>query len=316
MSEKSAPKDVFMHLLSIIALYISAVSFGALVFQFIDRWFPDPLTDYHAYSVASSAVRWAIASLVVVFPTYVLVSRSIQKDLEKHSAKRELKIRRWLLYFTLFAAAAVIIGDLVVLIYNFLGGDFSARFVLKVATVLFIAAAAFIYYLWNLRNPRSALADPKMRWFAWGVILVVAAGVVYGFWVAGSPFAERLRRFDERKIQDLQTIQWQVINYWQRKDKLPARLEELRDDISGFVPPRDPETGEAYEYRTLETLRFELCAAFKTSSVAASEGQNAIRVLPKAFPGPGNTPAENWAHDIGRACFERAIDPELYRLKP
>lgn len=302
---KSTPKDVFMHLLAIAALYISATSFGMLVFQFIDRWFPDPLIDYYAYSASFGVMRWAIASLVIVFPVYVWTARSVQKDATTNPEKRQLRIRKWLLYFTLFLAAAVIIGDLVALVYNFLGGDLSARFILKIAAVFFIAAAIFSYYLWNLKQEVMASRDPRMKWFIYAMVAIVGAAVVYGFFAVGSPFRERLRRFDERRVQNLQNIQWQVVSYWQKKEKLPAGLGDLRDEISGFTSPRDPESGSDYEYRILGDLKFELCAEFDTDSG---------RDVPKSLlPIPGEL-SENWMHEAGRKCFERTIDPELYKL--
>ena len=53
---------------------------------------------------------------------------------------------------TLFVAAAVIIGDLTALVYNFLGGEMSLRFAIKVITVAAIAGGIFGYYLWDLRQ--------------------------------------------------------------------------------------------------------------------------------------------------------------------
>lgn len=304
---KSGPKDVFTHLLAIVTLYISAVSFGALIFQYIDRFFPDPLVDLYAYP--SGAIRWAIASLVVVFPVYVWLSWTLRRDEVRNPEKRELKIRKWLLYFTLFAASAVIIGDLIMLIYNFLGGDLSARFVLKILAVLFVALVVFGYYLWNLKSEQMAVSDPRMRWFVFFVAAVVAAATIGGFFMVGSPFQERMRRFDQRRIEDLQNIQWQVVSYWQRKDKLPENLDQLRDDISGFVSPRDPETNESYEYRKTDGLSFELCATFLKAS--AEEKSYPYLVEPSGMPLRGQG---NWVHAEGRACFGRTIDSELYRL--
>ncbi|MBI4132498.1 MAG: hypothetical protein HY473_00155 [Candidatus Sungbacteria bacterium] len=293
-----------MHLLAIVALYISAVSFGTLLFNYIDRFFPDPLVPY--YASLSNAVRWAIASLLIVFPVYGWVSWVLRRDEARDPAKRELRIRKWLLYFTLFAAAVVIIGDLVAVIYNFLGGDLTIRFILKVASVLFIAALVFIYYLWQLRSSGPALRDPRMRWFAWGAILVVAVATIGGFFLIGSPFQMRLARFDERRVQDLQNIQWQIINYWQKKERLPDSIAQLRDDISGFIPPQDPESNAAYEYARRSNLQFELCAIFKTETGATDS-----RIPQPVLEGR----AESWSHGAGRVCFLRTIDPELYRLQ-
>src|SRR3989344_7048423 len=117
---KTGPREVFMHLLSIATLYLSAIAFGTLLFQYIDYFFPEPLVDYPQQ--LSGAIRWAIAALIIVFPVYVWLSWTLRRDEEREPARREMRIRRWLLYFTLFAAAGVLIGDLVALIYNFLGG--------------------------------------------------------------------------------------------------------------------------------------------------------------------------------------------------
>ncbi|MBI4132122.1 MAG: hypothetical protein HY474_00650 [Candidatus Sungbacteria bacterium] len=303
---KATPGDVFRHLLAMITLYFSAVSFGMVVFSFIERWFPDPLA--FPAGLNAGPLRWALSALVIVFPVYVWVSWANARAVVREPALRHLRSRRWLYYFTVFAAAAVIIGDLVVLVYNFLNGDLTTRFILKIAAVFFIATVIFAYYLWYLRRETMATADPRMRVFVFGVIGVVAAAAIGGFILAGSPFAERMRRFDDRRVSDLQAIQWQLINYWQKKDRLPQSIAELRDDISGFIPPRDPETGVAYEYRPLSSLQFELCAVFN----AESRAQEKAMVL-YAPVTDGRTP-ESWAHGEGSTCFTRTIDPELYRI--
>ena len=55
-------------------------------------------------------------------------------------------------YMTLFVAAGVIIGDVVTLIYNLLGGEITIRFMLKVLVVAFIAGSVFWYYLPDIRR--------------------------------------------------------------------------------------------------------------------------------------------------------------------
>src|SRR3989344_653779 len=300
---KVGPRDVFLQLLAVVALYASAISFGALLFQFTNLALPDPLTDM--YERSRDPIRWAVSALVVVFPVYAGVMFFLRKDETAHPEKRELKIRKWLLYFTLFAAAVVIFGDIIALVYNFLRGELTARFLLKIASIFFIAATIFGYYLWNLKMEVMASRDPRMRWFVYGMAAVIAAAIVGGFVTAGSPFEERARRFDERRVQNLQEIHWQIISYWQRKEVLPAKLDDLRDPISGFVPPRDPETGAEYEYRASGALAFELCASFDTPSTAGP-------MIGPRLVGSEFDATYNWMHESGRACFERTIDPEFY----
>ena len=140
-----------------------------------------------------------------------------------------------------------------------------------------------------------------MKIFPAIVIGVVAVAVITGFFIVGSPVTERVRRFDERRVSDLQTIQWEVINYWQKKNQLPVALSDLRDDIRGFVPPQDPETALPYEYavngaNSLNVVNsFSLCSTFVMAGGTTAQIQN-----------------DNWAHGAGRTCFTRTIDKDLY----
>ena len=154
--QKTSPKDVFLHLLAILTLYASGVSFGALLFQYIDIWMPDRLQDmYWVREGALSAIRFSIASLVIVFPVYLLTTRFLNRTYFENPSRRNMRIRKWLVYFTVFATALVIIGDLVSLVYNLLGGETTARFLLKTLTVFFVAGSIFFYYFWDLKTHKT-----------------------------------------------------------------------------------------------------------------------------------------------------------------
>ncbi|MDO8496188.1 MAG: DUF5671 domain-containing protein [bacterium] len=307
MSEsKTFPRDVFLYLLSIITLVTIAVAFGILLYQYVDLQYPDLLTEGYSWSKTGilSSVRNSMAVLIVVFPVFVWVSWFLRKDIAKHSEKRDLKIRRWLLYLTLFAASLVIIGDLVALLLNFLNGELSIRFALKVITVLFIASSVFAHYF-------SELRDKPFSWmgiFDKALVVLVGVTVVAGFWIAGSPAQQRAVRFDEQRVSDLSTIQYQVIDYWQRKKSLPQSTSDLTNNISGFVVPKDPELMTDYGYKVSGSLSFELCATFVTSKSEGSLGKD------RAVPAPYyyGVDSSNWAHGQGLTCFERTIDPDLY----
>lgn len=303
-SKKTGPRDVFSYILAIIFLYTSVVVFGTLVFQYIGIYFPDPLSYEHVWQIRAS-VRWPISVLVIVFPLYVWLTAYLQKDLIRNPEKRALKTRRWLLYFTLFLTTLVIVGDLVTLIYNFLGGGLTLQFLLKIVTVFIIAITVFVYYIWNLRRDTPALRHPGMRLFVSGVLIVVGASVLGGFFVAGSPQSARLRQFDDVRLANLQQIQSEIINYWQAKEKLPESLDALTDALRGFETPKDPETAVAYEYRKTGALAFELCADFKTSNREDIQTRAAIPATPYEV-------SDIWIHDASRACFARTIDPDRF----
>jgi hypothetical protein len=143
-------REAFIYLVLFLCLYISAFSFGKLLFTFVNRAFPDLLNYYESYDVSS--LRMAVSSLIVAFPLYLWLTSLTVKAMHADPEKKNSKIRKWLTYITLFIAAGVIIGDLIALLFNLLGGELTARFTLKVLTVLLIAGLIFGYYLWDLRK--------------------------------------------------------------------------------------------------------------------------------------------------------------------
>jgi hypothetical protein len=46
----------------------------------------------------------------------------------------------------LFVAASFLLGDVVTVVFNLLGGELTVRFILKVLTVAAIAGPVFLYY--------------------------------------------------------------------------------------------------------------------------------------------------------------------------
>lgn len=148
-----------------------------------------------------------------------------------------------------------------------------------------------------------------MKLFSYFIIAVVALAIIAGFFILGTPQAERMKKFDDIRINNLQEIQWQVINYWQTKKILPENLDLLVNVTQGTRPPVDPENGEAYEYKVIteKELTFELCATFKTENSSTTDSM--ARPYGPYGPEPVNW---NWQHGIGRTCFERTIDPDLY----
>lgn len=307
--QKSSPKDVFMHLLMIATLYVSTFSFISLWFDYINFLYPDAL-NYH-YQGILDGILWSTAMLIVVFPVYLLISRLIAKDVSAEPEKHELRIRKWLVYLTLFLAAIAIIVDVVTLVYNFLSGELSVKFFLKILVVLLVAGAVFGYYLWDVKRTLGQASNlPRM--FAWITSGVVLASIITSFFLVGSPAHQRDVRLDNQRVSDLQNIQSQIVSYWQQKDQIPAKQEDLSDSISGFVPPIDPETGAAYEYVVKGVFEFDLCATFKTASMGTDTTDRYSKPLPIGFS--GDPYSQNWNHGAGRVCFFRSIDPDLYKV--
>src|SRR5262249_16309753 len=133
-------RDAFMHVLLLVTLLVSCWNFGSLVFEFIDRAFPDPaMSRPYYYGSALQAIRWDLSSLIVALPVFAVVSWLVSRAIRQDPTKRAARARRTIIYIMLFVGSMTLIGDVITLIYNFLGGELSTRFVLKVLTVAVIA---------------------------------------------------------------------------------------------------------------------------------------------------------------------------------
>lgn len=302
MSPKTTPKDFFLWVFSMGALVVSVISFIALSFEYIDRLLGSEPT----YDIYSTGIRIAMATLIIVFPLFVWSVRYLNQDMRKNPEKKELWVRRWLIYIGLFVAAVTLIVDLIVLINTYLGGqEITTAFLAKVLTVLVIVGAAFLYYLRSLAGSWEKNEKASV-YIGYGVSALVLVTVVGGFFIMGSPYELRLIRADQERVNDLQNIQSRIINYYQQKQELPESLEQLADPLSGFVVPSDPETGDSYTYNTLpeQALTFELCATFQAESPQRGDGS-------ERYIEPYYSDAY-WQHGVGQECFERTIDPEQY----
>jgi len=143
-------REAFLYLLLFTTLYLSCYHLGSLVFDLINRAYPDP-TDRNMRFVADS-MRWSIAYLIITFPVFIFLANYIGRDVARSPIRRLSPIRRWLTYLTLFVAAGALIGDLTTLVYSVLAGELTIRITLKVLVVLVIAGAVFGYYLADLRK--------------------------------------------------------------------------------------------------------------------------------------------------------------------
>lgn len=297
---KVTPKDFFLWAGAMVALYGSVISFITLIFSYINYAFPDELSYYS--DPFSGAMRFQMASLIVLVPVALVLMRLIRKDIAADRVKSELWIRRWALFLTIFIAGAAVIVDLITLINYFLGGELTTRFILKVAVLLLVAGGVFLHFLADLRGYWVKRPD-QARMVGWGALALVIISIFAGFFIMGTPGQVRLYRFDEQKVSHLQNIQWELVNYWQQKQVLPAELSELEDSISGWMIPSDPQTGESYEYERTSNTSFRLCATFN------AESRSQLEEMPVRAYG---SIEGSWKHGEGRTCFDRTIDPERY----
>src|SRR5688572_23633669 len=244
MTNPSPARDVFMYLLVLVVLAMSATSLGMLLFDLVNIYLPDPLRPICAYDGCAGSLNAEIAVLLVAFPVLVWAWRFLQRDLRENPEKSSLWVRRWLLYLSLFVSGIAAIIDLIALVTSFLNGELTLSFALKVTIVLAIALAIFYYFLREL-HPKKGRGGARL--VATGSIIVVIASLVAGVYTS-APWNARERAADMQRVNDLSFIQSELVNYWPAKGTLPVQLTELEDPVRGFKVPVDPVTGQPYEY--------------------------------------------------------------------
>lgn len=284
-------RNFFLYFLLFALLYIVAINFGGALFSFIDKAFPVTGRFYTGY-FSSYQLRFNLAALIIATPALLFMARKMYRDAQKFVEVKRSALRRWLTYLTLLITTLVVVGDLIALVYNLLGGETTTRFILKALVVLFIAAAILYYYLQDVKKIKEEAPQPSKlpQMYFNGTIILVVLVVIVGFFLIGSPGKQRLINNDEARIQDLQEIEGAINYYAQVQGSLPQSLSEvtLRD-----VTKVDPVTDTPYTYETVSQTNYNLCATFETSNIT---GEDEERYYPTG-----------WLHKEGYICFERSI---------
>lgn len=301
--ENHTAKHFVLQLGSLVSLYLSLGFLLTLLLSIINIMFPDAIDNYWAIESAHSSVRIGIAMVLVFFPTYLLLTRTVNKMRRSEAGGAYLVLTKWLVYLSLLIGGGVLLGDLVAVIMTFLEGEITQRFILKALAVFVVVGAAFYYYLLDakgfwLKNERKSVL------FAFGAIVAVLISLGLGFTNIETPAAVREQKLDATQVSDLQQIQWRVQDYAMTNAVLPDSLDKLAEPAI----PAAPENRPAYRYNVTGE-GFELCATFAQPSSDSENFMYQTSVVPEAKMMVKNP--DNWQHGTGEVCFKRIVTQDL-----
>lgn len=296
---KVSAGDFFLNLGATVALYTTVFSLLRVLFTAIDSKFPTITNGYQYYS---PSISWPVAVLVIFFPIFILLMWIIGKNYEADPQRRNSGVHKWLTYLTLFITGLVLAGDLIAVLYYFIDGQqLTTAFLLKVLSLLVVAGSVFTYYLADIRGKLTT--QNRNMWRIFAFVLVVLS-IAWGFMVLGSPYTQRMYKYDMQKVSDLQNLNSQIQSYYSMNSKLPANLDALKEMNYHYVVV-DSQTNAPYEYVKSSETSYSLCAVFNRDS---RDGNNS-EARPYYYE-------QNWSHPAGRHCFTQKINPAMFPSKP
>lgn len=294
----STGKDALYNFGLFLTLMLSIGTFLIMLFNAIDAKFPDVLNNNYSVVGMSSEQAIMIATLVVVFPLFLIFAFLISKEIKKNSLKKDIAIRKSVVYTLLVASVVTVIGTLIATIYTWLLGSTTNSFLLKAAVIVLVSIILFFYFYYSLKR------DYVKETFIPNIIailsaILIVAGIIWSITMLGTPSKTRMVKLDEQKLQDIQNLKYNIQSYVQSRNKLPSKLEDL-DEKSSII---DKETRNVYEYYPLSfsgnssptVFDYRICTTF---------------VLASNKPTPENS--YFWrAHQEGYQCFD--INDSIFR---
>jgi hypothetical protein len=276
-SRAESARDAFFYLLAFVTLGIWSVALVWLAHVLIDRALPSPL-DFQDYALQTfrASVAGQLASIIVAFPIFILVSRAIVHETQQRPESLESGVRKWLTYLALVITAVALLGDGVWFLQQFLLGDLTLRFVLKSLVLFLVAGGVLWYYLGTVRPMAGASSRDGI--FGWAATAAVIVAIILGFTGVGTPKYERSVQLDEQRVNDLRAIANDTAETYRLTRQLPKALPATEG------ARLDPVTRKPYTYVRIGPSRYRLCAVFDTS-----DGD------------PTDSPF--WKHSAGETCF-------------
>jgi hypothetical protein len=283
-------------MLSLVSLAFTATCVGVVVFQIINKLIPDAVNFYQG-RFEPDALKFSIAAIIIAAPIYYLTSWQINKSLRSGALLKDAAVRRWLTYFILFVASVTMIGWFIRTIYNFLDGEMTVKFILKAVTAIFIAAAVFSYYFFDIRRDKVEEKDRIIKIYFYASLALVLVVLASAFAFSPSPTETRGKKQDNETLNRFSMIDGALNSFYSEKKKLPESLKELVSDRK-FLAERyinDAVSGEEFGYKVLTDKKsYELCATFKFSN-RTDDG-----LMDEYLK-------DRWPHDAGYQCVNQGV---------
>lgn len=149
----------FQYILLFITLWICSIAIGSIWNYAIDKHIPDNLAknlNYDYMNVFNSTLlQGYLAAIVVAFPFFIGLFFALDKQIEKNPGIRNIKTRKFLMYFTIVVNFLYMISMLISTVFGFLGATTSTRTIPHLVVNLLIPGSICIFLLQKVREDRK-----------------------------------------------------------------------------------------------------------------------------------------------------------------
>ena len=233
-----------------------ATILGALVWlgiPVIAALLPDA-ADLSMVQFLRDSIRWQIACLLVAVPLFLWLDRRLLAGFAASTDGTET--RRVLGNIVMFLAGLCLIGDAIYVLYRFLSGELTLRFVLQAALIAVLAGLAIAYLRGIGGGPRHDRTALK------ALVGLTVLLVALGLWVVGGPGQGRIEMRDAARLSDLRDLIDQAQCVYRTTGAIP---DTLGPDASCSYATvfEDRFTGEPYRYARVSDEVVRVCATFE-----------------------------------------------------
>lgn len=151
----------FQYVLLFVTLWIWSIALGGVLHYGIDKHIPEAAAlgqvDYGGM-MNSYFLQGYLASLIVAYPFFVWFFILVKKQIEATPTVRNIKIRKFLIYFTMVINFIYMVSELIKTVFSFLGANTSSRAVPHLLVSLLIPGLICWYLLNEVREDRKVVS--------------------------------------------------------------------------------------------------------------------------------------------------------------
>lgn len=253
----SAAWDALFYALLFSAFGMVIGNILTLIFGQITLWLPEAGDTYSSNGLRN--LRWSMAALIIFTPAFLWLHHRDMRASLANSANKFGAPRRWLSAIAIFAAAIALLCDGIYLIYRFLDGDLTVRFLCKSGAVALVAFVVIQYFRQDRLEGKDLEQTSRgdrflANWLSPSLALLVLG---LSFWTIGGPAQGRMEHHDRLRISDARSLARDVADCLTNADKdVPDSLDPM---TCAHNPHRLSGYASSVTYERLSQKRFQLC---------------------------------------------------------